>query len=128
MIKYERLTREIIKCFYEVYNELGSGFLESIYQNALYIVLNEHGLSSEKQYPLCVYFRKRMIGEFRVDLIIEEKILIEVKAVSNLRKEHTAQIINYLKATDIEVGLLMNFGDKPIFKRFIFDQKRKSPS
>ena len=124
---YRKLTRQIIKAFYEVYNELGTGFLEPVYESALFFVLREYGLKVERQCPISVYFRGIVIGEYRADLIIEERVLIELKAVSALQAEHEAQTLNYLKATDINLGLLMNFGDKPEFKRFIFERKRNSP-
>ncbi len=125
-MRYRKLTGKIIKAFYEVYNELGTGFLESVYENALYIVLKEYGLNVIKQDPIAVHFRGQTIGIYKADLIVEEKVLIELKAVSNMLPEHEAQILNYLKATNIDLGLLMNFGDKPEFKRFIFQKKRNN--
>lgn len=120
--KYQELTRKIIKGYYEVYNELGSGFLESVYENALNKVLYDYGLIVKSQFPIDVYFRERKVGEFKADLIVEDKILIELKAVSMLLPVHKAQLINYLKATNIEIGLLMNFGDEPEFKRYIYNK------
>jgi len=125
MLKHRDLSRKIIKAFYEVYNELGSGFMESVYENALGIILHAQGLKVSKQHPIAVYFRNQLIGEFRIDIMVEEKIILELKSVSKILPEHEAQIINYLKATDIDIGLLMNFGNKPEFKRFIFGKKRK---
>jgi len=125
MLKHRDLSRKIIKAFYEVYNELGPGFMESVYENALGIILHEQGLKVSKQHPIAVYFRNQLIGEFRIDIMVEEKIILELKSVSKILPEHEAQIINYLKATDIDIGLLMNFGNKPEFKRFIFGKKRK---
>lgn len=127
MLKHRKLSRKIIKGFYEIYNELGPGFLESVYENAFFLLLEEYGLEVEKQHPITVYFRDIQIGEYVVDLIVEDKILIELKLVSRLLPEHEAQIINYLKATDINIGLLMNFGNKPEFRRFAFDRKRANP-
>src|SRR5699024_1577446 len=124
MLKHRELSRKIIRGFYDVYNELGTCFLESIYEKYLYIVLKESGLEVRKQYPLAVYFMGYKVGSYKADLIVNDKILIELKAVAQLSAEHEAQIINYLKATDIDFGLLMNFGDKPEFKRFVFEQKR----
>ncbi len=124
-LKYKEITDKILKGFYEIYNELGDGFLESVYENALYIVLNEYGLAVERQKSISVNFRDQVIGEFKPDLIVEGKIIIELKAVRTLDPAHEAQLINYLKATNIEVGLLLNFGRKPEFKRFIFNNKRK---
>jgi len=119
--KYKAITDKILKGFYEVYNELGFGFLESVYENALFIALNDYGLQVKQQFPIQVKFRSKVVGEFRADLLVEEKITLELKAVKHIVPEHQAQMINYLKATDIEVGLLLNFGEKPEFKRFIFN-------
>ena len=126
--KHKEITDIILKAFYEVYNELGDGFLESVYENALYIVLTGHGLHVERQKDISVFFRGSIVGYFKADLIVEEKVIIELKAVRTLDPAHEAQLINYLKATNIEVGLLLNFGRKPEFKRFVFDNKRKNIS
>ncbi|MEL7835188.1 GxxExxY protein [Fodinibius sp. Rm-B-1B1-1] len=121
--KYHKLTRKIIKGYYEVYNELGKGFLESVYERAMQIVLeNDLELDVSTQQAIQVQFRDRVVGHYQADLLIENKVIVELKAVSKLLPEHKAQLINYLKATNIELGLLMNFGDKPEFKRFIFDK------
>lgn len=125
--KHKEITDIIIKGFYEVYNELGDGFLESIYEKALYIVLTKYGQNVEKQKDISVFFRGQIIGDFKADLIVEEKVIVELKAVRDIGPTHEAQIINYLKATNIEVGLLLNFGRKPEFKRFVYDNKRKKP-
>ncbi len=117
---YEDLTKKIIKCFYQVYDELGAGFLESVYEKALMIELKNAGLSAVNQQRLNVYYKGSLIGEFIADVIVEEKVLIEIKAVTKLINKHEAQIINYLKATRIRIGLLVNFGDKLEFKRRIF--------
>ena len=126
--KYKDITDIILKSFYEVYNELGDGFLESIYENALYIVLIGYGLSVEKQKDVSVFFRGNIIGDFKTDLIVNEKVIVELKAVRAIDPAHEAQLINYLKATNIEVGLLLNFGRKPEFKRFVFSNERKNIS
>lgn len=121
--KYHKLTRKIIKGYYEVYNELGTGFLESVYENAMIMVLkNEVQLNVIAQEPIEVYFRNKIVGHFQADLLIEDKVIVELKSVSKLLPEYKAQLINYLKATNIELGLLMNFGDEPEFKRYIFDK------
>ena len=120
-LKYKEITDIILRSFYETYNELGDGFLESVYENALYIVLTGHGLCVERQKDISVFFRGKVIGDFKVDLIVNEKVIVELKAVRTLNPAHEAQLINYLKATNIEVGLLLNFGKKPEFKRFVFD-------
>jgi GxxExxY protein len=127
-LKHKEITDSILGSFYEVYNELGDGFLESVYENALYIVLNGYGLYVEKQKDISVFFRGKSIGNFKADLIVNEKVIVELKAIRALNSAHEAQLINYLKATDIEVGLLLNFGRKPEFKRFVYDNKRKKIS
>ncbi len=124
-MKYKDVTDTILKSFYEVYNELGDGFLESVYENALDIVLKEHGLSVERQKRISVIFRDKSIGDFKTDLLVNEKVLIELKAVRSIDPSHEAQLINYLKASDIEIGLLLNFGRKPEFKRFVFSNNKK---
>ena len=122
-LKHREITDKVIKSFYEVYNELGKGFLESVYEQALSIVLAGCGLQVERQKEISVHFRGDVIGEFRADMIVNRKVLLEIKAVRSLSPAHEAQLINYLKATSIEVGLLLNFGKKPEFKRFIHDNK-----
>ena len=127
-LKYKEITDIILRSFYEVYNELGAGFLESVYEKALYIVLTGYGIYVERQKDILVSFRGNIIGNFKADLIINEKVIVEIKAVRTLDSAHEAQLINYLKATDIEVGLLLNFGEKPKFKRFAYDNKRENIS
>jgi GxxExxY protein len=119
--KYKDLTEKVIKGFYEVYNELGAGFLESVYENALAIVLKDHSLQVEQQYPIPVKFRGKIIGDFKADILVDDKVIVELKAVKRIIDAHKSQIINYLKASDIEVGLLLNFGLKPEVKRFIYN-------
>ena len=126
--KYKEITDIILRSFYEAYNELGDGFLESVYENALYIVLTVYGLCVEKQKDIPVFFRGKIIGDFKADLIVNEKVIVELKAVRTLAPAHEAQLINYMKATNIEVGLLLNFCGKPEFKRFVYDNKRKNIS
>jgi len=119
-ILYKDITDKIIKCFYKVYDELGSGFLESVYEKSLMIELKDIGLKADNQRSLNVYYKNQLVGDFKVDIIVEDKIIIEIKAVTKLTAQHEAQIINYLKATGIKVGLLVNFGDELEFKRRIF--------
>jgi len=126
--KYKEITDIILRSFYETYNEIGDGFLESVYENALYIVLTGYGLCVERQKNISVFFRGKEIGDFKADLIVNEKVIVELKAVRTLNPAHEAQLINYLKATNIEVGFLLNFGRKPEFKRFVYDNKRKNIS
>ena len=124
--KYKEITDLILKSFYEVYNELGSGFLESVYEKSMCIVLKQYGLQVEAQKEISVNFRGNVVGEFRADLIVNEKVIVELKAVRSIDPAHEAQLINYLKATPVEVGLLINFGNEPKFKRFAFDNHRKN--
>ena len=124
-MKHGELTDKIIGVFYDVYNELGFGFLESVYENALGIALSEAGLSVAQQAPIPVYFRGRTVGDFRCDLLVERKVILELKAVRDIVPEHVAQTLNCLRATDIEVALVLNFGEKPAFKRLVFDNERK---
>lgn len=117
---YEDLTERIIRCFYNVHDELGSGFLESVYEKALMIELESIGLKANNQKNLNVSYKNHVVGEFKADLIVDDKIIIEIKAVTSMTSQHEAQLINYLKATGIKVGLLVNFGDKLEFKRRVF--------
>lgn len=118
--KHSEITEQIIKCFYKVYNTLGYGFLEKVYENAMYIELKSLELFVEKQKQIIVYYANQKVGEYYADLIVSETVIVELKATESLCEEHEFQLINYLKATDIEVGLLLNFGKKPQMKRKIF--------
>ena len=120
---HKETTDKILKGFYNVYNTLGYGFLEKVYENALLLELRSIGLLVEKQVPIKVYFKEQQVGEYYADLIVEDNVIVELKAAEGLCEEHEFQLINYLKATDIEVGLLLNFGKKPQFKRRIFTNK-----
>lgn len=124
-MKHEAITEQIIKAFYKVYNILGYGFLERVYQNALYIELKSMGLQVQQQEQLLVYYFGNEVGEYYADLIIAGLVIVELKASEGLREEHEIQLVNYLKATDKEVGLLLNFGKKPEVKRKIFDNEKK---
>ena len=124
-LKHRDLTDKIIGTFYEIYNELGFGFLESVYENALLIALTEKGIKVGQQIPIPVWFRGKKIGDFVADLIIGDSVIIELKAVRTIQDAHKAQLLNYLRATEIEVGLLLNFGQRPEFKRLAFDNQRK---
>ena len=120
---YESLTEKIIKCFYKVHDELGYGFLESVYENALIVELKNMGLKVESQKEIEVFYKEVLVGRYRSDIIVEDKVIIELKAISQLTKSHEVQLVNYLKATNIEIGLLVNFGEKLNFKRKIFRNK-----
>ena len=111
--------------FYEVYNELGHGFLESVYHRSLVLALKSVGLSVCTKVPIPVWFRGIRVGRFEADVLVEGCVLLELKAVRTLDSSHRAQLMNYLRATEIEVGLLLNFGEKPEFKRVIFDNLKK---
>ena len=124
-MRHSELTEQIIGLFYQVYNELGFGFLESVYENALAIALAEAGLSVEQQAPIPVSFRSRKVGDFRCDLLVEQSVILELKAVREIAPEHVAQVLNYLRATQVEVALILNFGEKATFKRLVFDNERK---
>jgi len=118
-IMHEEITKEIIGCAFEVINELGAGFLESVYERALLLALRQKGLSAISQHPVKVMFRGKCVGDFYADIFVEEKVIVELKAVKTIAPEHQAQIINYLNATGIEVGLLINFGNQKLdYKRF----------
>ncbi|MFH0775173.1 MAG: GxxExxY protein [bacterium] len=122
--KHSEITEKIIKAFYKVYNTLGYGFLEKVYENALFIELIAMSLLVKKQEQIKVYYDGKEVGEYFADLIVEGCVIVELKASESLCKEHEVQLINYLKATDIEVGLLLNFGKKPEFKRKVFSNPK----
>ncbi|MGH9326839.1 MAG: GxxExxY protein [Terriglobia bacterium] len=124
--KHQELTRKIIGVYYEVYNELGHGFLESVYENAMMIALREAGLNAVQQAPVTVRFRGAIVGDFRADVLINDAVIVELKAALGIDPAHEAQLLNYLRATEIEVGLLLNFGPKPQFKRLVFANERKA--
>ncbi|AOC97329.1 hypothetical protein BB050_04251 [Flavobacterium anhuiense] len=123
---HQDLTDIIIKTFYEVYNELGYGFLERVYQNSLYLELKNKGLHVEAQKKINVYYKGIKVGEYYADLIVEDLIILELKAADCIVIEFENQILNYLRGTDCEVGLLLNFGTKPEFRRKIFENSKKT--
>ena len=122
--KHSEITEKIIKAFYKVYNTLGYGFLEKVYENALFIELVCMDLYVEKQKRITVYYEDKEVGEYFSDLIVEDCIIVELKAAESLCEEHEFQLINYLKASEVEVGLLLNFGKKPELKRKVFSNKK----
>lgn len=124
-LKHKELTDGILKTFYEVYNELGYGFLEKVYQNSMYLELKNKGYKVEAQSKIKVYYKGTEVGEFYADLIVENLVILELKAVDYIIKDFENQILNYLRSTDCEVGLLLNFGKKPEFRRKIFENNRK---
>jgi GxxExxY protein len=111
--------------FYKVYNKLGYGFLEKVYENAMEIEFRKESIPTVSQAPIKVSYDKEIIGDYYADLLVDNKVIVEIKAVENLSDEHEAQLLNYLKATNIEVGLLLNFGPKPEIKRKALDNLRK---
>ena len=123
--KHKTLTAAIISIFYKVYNALGYGFLEKVYGNALVIELHNAGLEALTQAPIRVHYDKQIVGEYFIDILVESCVVVEIKAAKKLSKDHEAQLLNYLKASEIEVGLLLNFGPKPEIKRKVFDNQRK---
>jgi len=125
-ILYKDKTDKILKCFYNVYNVLGFGFLEKVYENALMIELKEAGFFCERQKPINVFYKETPIGEYYADIMVDSCIILELKAAECLVMEHELQLINYLRATDIELGLLLNFGKKPEFRRKIFSNERSA--
>ena len=122
---HKDITDKTIKAFYYVYNKLGYGFLEKVYENALVIVLRKSGLIVAQQVPIKVHFDGELVGDYYADLAINNCVIVEVKVAESITEAHEAQLINYLKATDTEVGLLLNFGPKPEFRRKVFSNARK---
>ncbi len=114
------ITEGILKAFYKVYNSLGYGFLEKVYANALLIELVQSEFQVLQQHPIQVFYEKKLVGEYFADLMVNDLVILELKATEKIRDEHIAQLTNYLKATRKEVGLLLNFGQKPEFKRIVF--------
>jgi GxxExxY protein len=123
---HSEITGEILKAFYKVYNELSYGFLEKVYENALKMELESQGFEVKQQFPINVYYNGKVAGEYFADLVVENKVIIEIKTASTIDKAHEAQLLNYLKATEIEVGLVLNFGQKPEKVRKVFTNKKQS--
>jgi GxxExxY protein len=121
----EELTGKIIGAFYTVYNTLGHGFIESIYHNAMVIEMVKCGLSLEIEKPITVYYGPNVVGTFEADLVVEHRVIVELKAKEKLVPAHEAQLTNYLRATDVEIGLLFNFGRSPEVKRKLFENRYK---
>ncbi|MCP9761551.1 GxxExxY protein [Lacihabitans soyangensis] len=125
-ITIQGLTDKVLKTFYDVYNELGFGFLEKVYQNSLFLELRSRGFHVEAQKQIKVNFKGFEVGEYYADLVVDEKIILKLKAAEFIVPEFESQLINYLRGTDKEVGLLLNFGIKPEFKRKVFENSRKN--
>ncbi|MBN8642664.1 MAG: GxxExxY protein [Flavobacteriales bacterium] len=122
---HKDLTDVILKTFYEVYNELGYGFLEKVYQNALLIELKNKGIEVSPQKKIKVFYKGNEVGDYYADIIVENKVILELKAAEYVVEEFENQLLNYLRGTNCEIGLLLNFGKKPEFRRKIFENKRK---
>ena len=122
---HRELTDRVLKTFYDVYNELGYGFLEKVYQNSMFIELRSRGFHVEAQKQIKVLYKGYQVGEYYADLIVDNLVIVELKAAEYMIKEFEIQLINYLRGTRIEVGLLLNFGRKPEFVRKIFENSRK---
>jgi GxxExxY protein len=125
VLKHADLTEKIIGVFYDVYNKLGYGFLECIYEESLAIALHEAGLTANRQIPLPVWFRGHKVGELRADVLVENSVLLELKSARSSDPTHEAQLLHYLKSTEIEVGMLLNFGSRPQFRGLFSDNERK---
>ncbi len=123
--KHSDITDKIISAFYTVYNTLGYGFLEKVYRNAMTVELRKQGLAVVPEAPIRVYYDGQVVGEYFADLLVDDAVLVELKAARQLADQHEAQLLNYLKATPYEVGLLLNFGPKPDLKRKAYDNSRK---
>ena len=122
---HEEITSVIIAAYYDVYNSLGYGFLEKVYENALILELQKRNLTVKQQFPIKVYYDGQVVGEYFADLLVNDLVIIELKAAEQIIKAHEAQLVNYLKATNLEVGLVLNFGSQAEFKRKIFSNSRK---
>lgn len=128
-LKHKDITDKILHAFFKVvYPQLGYGFLEKVYENAMVIALTAMGLKVQRQVEITVYFQGQVVGGYFADLLINDLVIVELKAVSRLLLEHEAQLLNYLRATPYEVGLLLNFGSRPTFIRKAFDNNRKTPT
>jgi GxxExxY protein len=127
--KHKAITEKILHAFFKiVYPQLGYGFLEKVYENAMLIALTSLGLNVQHQVKIVVYFQGQVVGEYFADLLVKGLVIVELKAGSRLLDEHESQLLNYLRATPYEVGLLLNFGPKPDFRRKAFDNSRKNPT
>ncbi|MBI1289460.1 MAG: GxxExxY protein [Flavobacteriales bacterium] len=119
------ITGKILEAFFNVYHELGYGFLEKVYENAMLIELDELGLFCRQQHPISVFYNGENVGEYFADILVEDRVIVELKATEGISERHEAQLINYLRATDMEVGLLLNFGKKPEYRRKVFSNHLK---
>ncbi len=125
---HKDITNLILKAYYEVFNELGHGFLEKVYQNAMFYELQSKGLKVEAQGKIIVYYKNKIVGEFFTDIFVNDAVIVEIKATSYLIEENEYQLMNYLRATNVEVGLLLNFGKEAEFKRIVYSNLYKNPN
>ncbi|MEZ4663504.1 MAG: GxxExxY protein [Caldilineaceae bacterium] len=122
---HNKTTSNVINAFFTVYNALGYGFAEKVYQNAMILELNRLGLTVAKEHPINVYYHREIVGTFFADLLVDNVVIVELKAVKELAPEHSAQLLNYLKGSIFEVGLLLNFGPEAIFQRKVYTNAKK---
>ncbi|MDD5327662.1 MAG: GxxExxY protein [Phycisphaerae bacterium] len=125
MYKHQELTQQIIKAAQNVHNKLGYGFLEKVYHNAMVLELRKMGFDAISEKPILVYYDEQTVGEYFADIVVADKVILEIKAVGAVNPAHEAQLVNYLKATNIDVGLLLNFGESLEVKRKIFETARR---
>ena len=123
-LAHGEITREVIGAFYEVYNILGYGYGESVFANALPVALAERGLRFEREAPLAVRYRDVVVGVFRADLIVEGRVLVELKVAERIAAAHESQVLNYLRASGLRVALILNFGAKPAVRRLVWSMNR----
>ncbi len=128
MLVQRDLTDRIIKAFFRTYNSLGYGFLEKVYENALTLELRKLGLPARQQQPIKVHYQGQLVGEYYADIVVADIVILELKVADVICEAHEAQLVNYLKATEIEIGLLLNFGPMPEFRRRVFTNAKKSLS
>jgi GxxExxY protein len=126
-LKHGELTEKLIGIFFSIHNELGHGFLESVYEQAFAVSLAENSIFFEKQIAVPVWFHGQPVGQFRADLLVDRKVIVELKTGRDIEPAWEKQLLNYLRATDIEVGLLFNFGPNAQFRRYVFENDRKNP-
>ncbi len=126
-LKHADLTEKVIGIFFSIYNELGHGFLESVYEQAFSVALAENGIFFQRQVAVPVWFHGQKIGDFRADLLVDGKVIVELKTGREIDPAWEKQLLNYLRATEIEVGLLLNFGPSAQFRRYVFENERKNP-
>jgi GxxExxY protein len=124
-LKHSEVTERIIGVFYDVYNELGHGFLESVHSEAMSVALAQAGLHASREVPVPVWFRGKKVGQYFADLLVDNAVLVELKALRTVEPSHEGQLLHYLRATEIEVGLLLNFGVRPQLRQLLFDNERK---